>query len=111
MIGFSGRSLFVLKSFKFAHNLALPFFLSQLLRLNALNLTLVLKYMCFTMISTFNLIPSATGTTGQNGRKTHRFYRLIRLVAICPSFTALECKKLHYFRVLLETFINRYDWS
>ena len=44
--------------------------------------------MCFTVISTFNLIPSATGTTGRNGRKTYRFYRLIRLVASCPSLTA-----------------------
>ena len=40
--------------------------------------------MCFTMISTFNLIPSATGTTGWNGHKTRRFYPLIRLVAIVP---------------------------
>ena len=31
---------------------------------------LVLNCMCFTLISTFNLIPSATGMTGQNGRKT-----------------------------------------
>ena len=31
---------------------------------------LVLKCMYFTLISTFNLTPSATGTTGRNGHKT-----------------------------------------
>ena len=30
----------------------------------------MLKYVCFTMISTFNLTPSATGMTGQDSRKT-----------------------------------------
>ena len=32
-------------------------------------LYLVPECMCFTMISTLNLTPLATGTTGQNGRK------------------------------------------
>ena len=52
--------------------------------------------MCFTMISTHNLIPSATSMTGQNSCKTCRFYRVVRLVASCPSFIALKCKKLPY---------------
>ena len=55
-------------------------------------LNLTLKYVCFTMISTFNLTPSATGTTGRNGRKTLRFYRLVRLVASCHSLLVLKYK-------------------
>ena len=31
-------------------------------------LDLMLQYVCFTMISTFNLTPSATGKTGRDGR-------------------------------------------
>ena len=31
---------------------------------------LVLECMCFTLISTFNLLSSATDTTGRDGRKT-----------------------------------------
>ena len=40
-------------------------------------LSSMLRYVCFTMISTFNLTPSATGMTGRDGRKTPRFYRLV----------------------------------
>ena len=57
----------------------------------------MLKYVCFTMISTFNLTPLATGTTGRDGRKTLRFYRLVRLVTSCPSLLALKYKELSYF--------------
>ena len=60
-------------------------------------LSSMLKYVCFTMISTFNLTPLATGTTGRDGRKTLRFYRLVRLVASCPSLLALKYKELSYF--------------
>ena len=34
---------------------------------------LLLKYMCFTLFSTFNLILSATGKTGHDGRETYGF--------------------------------------
>ena len=54
----------------------------------------MLNYVCFTLISPFNLTPSATGTTGQDGRKTLRFYRLIRLVASCPSLLALNYREI-----------------
>ena len=64
----------------------------------------MLKYVCFTMISTFNLTPSATGTTGRDGRKTLRFYRLVRLVASCPSLLALKYKEIVLFRVLICAF-------
>ena len=53
--------------------------------------------MRFTIISTFNLIPLATGTTGQNGRKTQRLYRHVRLVVSCPSFLALKYRKFSHF--------------
>ena len=36
----------------------------------------LLKYVYFTLFSTFNLILLATGMTGQYGRKTYGFYRL-----------------------------------
>ena len=58
-----------------------------------------MKYVFFTMISTFNLTPSATGTTGQDGHKTLRFYRLIRLVTSCPSLLVLKYKEIVLFHV------------
>ena len=61
----------------------------------------MLRYVCFTMISTFNLNPSATGTTGRDGRKTPRFYRLVQLVTSCPSLLALKYKGIVLFRVLI----------
>ena len=64
----------------------------------------MLKYVCFTMISTFNLTPSATGMTGRDGRKTLRFYRLVRLVASCPSLLALKYKEIVLFRALIWAF-------
>ena len=54
----------------------------------------MLNYVCFTMISIFNLTPSATNTNGRDGRKTSRFYRLVRLVASCPSLLALKYKEI-----------------
>ena len=54
----------------------------------------MLNYVCFTLISTFNLTPSATGMTGRDGRKTLRFYRLVRLVASCPSLLALKYREI-----------------
>ena len=57
----------------------------------------MLKYVCFTLISTFNLTPSATGTTGWDGRKTLGFYRLVRLVASCPSLLVLKYKEISHF--------------
>ena len=64
----------------------------------------MLKYVCFTMISTFNLTPSATGMTGQDGRKTPRFYQLVQLVASCPSLLALKYKEIVLFHVLIFAF-------
>ena len=63
-----------------------------------------LKYVCFTLISTFNLAPSATGMTGRDGRKTLWFYRLVRLVASCSSLLALKYKEIVLFRVLIQAF-------
>ena len=57
----------------------------------------MLNYVCFTLISTFNLTPLATDMTGWDGRKTLGFYRLVRLVTSCPSFLVLKYKKLSYF--------------
>ena len=64
----------------------------------------MLKYVCFTMISTFNLTPSATGTTGRDGRKTLGFYQLVRLVASCPSLLVLKYEEIILFHVLTCTF-------
>ena len=64
----------------------------------------MLKYVCFTMISTFNLTPSATGMTGRDGRKTLRFYQLVRLVASCPSLLVLKYKEIILFCVLICVF-------
>ena len=64
----------------------------------------MLKYVCFTMISTFNLTPSATGMTGRDGRKTLGFHRLIRLVASCPSLLALKYKEIVSFLTLICVF-------
>ena len=63
-----------------------------------------LNYVCFTMISTFNLTLSATGTTGQDGHKTLRFYRLVRLVASCPSSLALKYYEIVLFHALICVF-------
>ena len=57
----------------------------------------MLKYVSFTLISTFNLTPSATGMTGRGGRKTLGFYRLVRLVASCPSLLVLKYKEISHF--------------
>ena len=57
----------------------------------------MLKYVCFTLISTFNLTPLATGTTGRDGRKTPRVYRLARLVISCPSLLVLKYKEISHF--------------
>ena len=62
------------------------------------------KYVCFTLISTFNLTPSTTGTTSQDGRKTLRFYSLIQLVAHCPSLLALNYEGIVLFRALICAF-------
>ena len=64
----------------------------------------MLNYVCFTLVSTFNLTPSATDTTGRDGRKTLGFYRLIRLVASCPSFLVLKYKKIVLFHDLICVF-------
>ena len=56
------------------------------------------------MISTFNLTPSATGTTGRDGHKTLGFYLLIRLVASCPSLLALKYKEIVLFCALICVF-------
>ena len=53
------------------------------------------NYVCFTLVSTFNLTPSATGMNGRDGRKTLGFYRLVRLVASCP-FLVLKYRELSY---------------
>ena len=64
----------------------------------------MLKYVCFTLISTFNLTLLATGTTGRDGRKTLGFYRLIQLVASCPSLLVLKYKEIVSFRALICVF-------
>ena len=64
----------------------------------------MLEYVCFTMFSTFNLTPSATGMTGRDGRKTLGFYRLVRLVTSCPSLLVLKCKEIVLFHVLTWAF-------
>ena len=64
----------------------------------------MLRYVCFTMISTFNLTPLATGMTGRDGRKTLRFYQLVQLVASCPSLLALKYKEIVLFRALIRAF-------
>ena len=63
-----------------------------------------LKYVYFTMISTFNLTPSATGMTGWDSRKTLRFYRLVRLVTSCPSLLAPKYKEIVLFHALICAF-------
>ena len=63
-----------------------------------------LKYVCFTMISTFNLTPLATGMTDRDGHKTFSFSQLVRLVASCPSLLALKYKEIVLFRVLICAF-------
>ena len=67
-------------------------------------LNLMLNSVCFTMISTFNLTPLATGTTGRDGCKTLRFYQLIRLVTSCPSSLALKYKEIVLFCALICAF-------
>ena len=57
----------------------------------------MLIYVCFTLISTFNLTRSATGMTGRDGRKTLRFYRLIRLVTSSHSLLILKYKQMSHF--------------
>ena len=64
----------------------------------------MMKYLCFTLISTFDLTPLATRMTGRDGHKTLRFYRLIRLVASCPSLLALKYKEIVLFRALICAF-------
>ena len=66
----------------------------------------MLNYVCFTMISTFNLTPAATGTTGRDGHKTLRFYRPVRLVASCPSLVALKYKEIVLFRAPICAFLQ-----
>ena len=63
-----------------------------------------LKYVCFTMISTFNLTPLASGMTGRDGRKTLRFYWLVWLVASCHSLLVLKYKEIILFHVPTCTF-------
>ena len=69
-------------------------------------LSSMLKYVCFTIISTFNLTPLATGTTGRDGHKTLGFYRLVRLVTSCPSLLALKYKEIVSFRALICVFLQ-----
>ena len=64
----------------------------------------MLNYVCFTLISTFNLTPSATGMTGRDSHKTLGFYRLVRLVASCPSLLFLKYKDIFSFRALVCVF-------
>ena len=93
------------------HNLALSFFLFTTVTTRCFKLlNLMLKYVCFTLISTFNLTPSATGMTGRDGRKTLGFYRLVRLVASCPSLLVLKYKEFSHFVFRSVPFGNHYDW-
>ena len=102
---FGGCCLFALNRASFVHNLALFLLLFTTVMTGRFKiLSSMLKYVCFTMISTFNLTPSATGMTGRDGRKTLRFYQLIWLVASCPSLLALQYKEIVLFRALICAF-------
>ena len=55
-------------------------------------LSLTLKYVCFTMISTFNLTPLATDTTGWGGLYLcGLFYCCSRLCPVLPVSDPLSC--------------------
>ena len=95
--------------YRFVHNLALSFFSFMTVMTGCFKRhDLILESMCFTLISPFNLIPSATGMTGRNGRKTERFHRRVRLVVSCPSFLALKYRKFSPFVFLLATVTIHY---
>ena len=70
----------------------------------------MLNYVCFTLISTFNLTPLETGTTGRDGSKTLGFYQLVQLVASCPSLLVLKYKEISRFMLWTVYLVNRYDW-
>ena len=70
----------------------------------------MMKYVCFTLISTFNLTPSTTGMTSRDSRKTLMFYWLVWLVTSCPSLLALKYGELSYFVLWSVLFSNHYDW-
>ena len=74
MIGFSGHCAFVYVNLSIIRFFAL--FIMTVMTGCFKSHYLFLECMCFTMISTFNLILSATGTTGQNGRKAQGFTNL-----------------------------------
>ena len=110
MIGFSGRYSFVWNYTDLSIIWFFPSFLFTTVVTGSFKRhDLILECMCFTIISTFNLILLATGTTGQDGRKTGRLYRLVRLVVSCPSFLALKYKKLSYFVILFDFLGNHYN--
>ena len=61
----------------------------------------MLEYVYFTVISTFNLTPSTTGTTCWDGCKTLRFDQLVQLVTSCPSSLALQYREIVLFCALV----------
>ena len=72
---FKWSLLVCLELHRLVHNLVLSFFSFTTVMTGCFKRhDLILECMCFTIISTFNLIPSATGMTGRDGRKTQRLY-------------------------------------
>ena len=93
----------LLRIYGFVHNLAPSFFSFTTVMTGCFKRhDLILECVCFTLISSFNMIPLATSTTGQNGHKTQRLYRCIQLVVSCPSFIALKYRKFSHFVFLSE---------
>ena len=108
---FCGRYVLALKCKFLSIIWFFPSFYLWLLWLNASKyLTQCWNMSCFTLISTFNLTPSATGTTGRDGRKTPRFYQLVQLVISCPSLLVLKYKEISHFVFWSVYFGNCYDW-
>ena len=64
----------------------------------------MLNFVYFTLISTFNLTPLATGMTGRDGHKILGFYQFVRLVASCPSLLFLKYKEIFSFCALVCVF-------
>ena len=51
---------------------------------------MLFEWMCFTVISTLNLVQSATGTTDRAGCNS-RFNRHLQLVISCPPSPVVRC--------------------
>ena len=92
-------------------NFTLCFFPSDCYDLMLQIFILLLKYMCFTLFSTFNLILLTTGTTGRDGHETYGFCQLIWLVAPLLVILSWNVVISYPIGVGLEVLVNRYGWS